>query len=249
MPLITVSFRLLLVRNPFHLPAWPDSMKCVTCVNLDPSPTKANDTPKLHVCTHLLVLQNKKVTKHDLWSCGLRHVQRMCSTLASWPWHAMPYCTGSKSFGFINPKISNLFLLPCTTSYMYVLRCMHYVFGACNTPFTVSYGQILVWFGIIFIPQDTIELILRDYFEPVRYASCDFEIVFQKYRVIVLQEACRSLTAVRALDCMHIQMSWHVYIHVQMSYRCAWRWWYTTVIVSIRRHDGFSAAVATVLLD
>jgi len=65
--------------------------------------------------------------------------------------------------------------------------------------------------------------------------------VMLKYRVIVLQEARRSLTTVRALDRMHIQMSWHVY--TQMSYRCAWRWWYTTVIVSIRRYDGFLAAV------
>ncbi len=52
---------------------------------------------------------------------------------------------------------------------MYVLRCMHYVFGVCNPTFTVFYGQILVWFGINFIPQGTIELILRDDFEPVRY--------------------------------------------------------------------------------
>ena len=46
---------------------------------------------------------------------------------------------------------------------------MHYVFGVCNPTLTVYYGQILVWFGINFIPQGTIELILREDFEPVRY--------------------------------------------------------------------------------
>jgi len=51
---------------------------------------------------------------------------------------------------------------------MYLLRCMQYVFDACNTNFTVSYGQILAWFGINYIPQGTIELILRDDFVPVR---------------------------------------------------------------------------------
>jgi len=56
---------------------------------------------------------------------------------------------------------------------MYLLRCMHYVFDACNTKFTVSYGQILVWFGIDYIPQGTIELILRDDFVPVRYVDKD----------------------------------------------------------------------------
>ena len=39
---------------------------------------------------------------------------------------------------------------------------------ACNPTFTVFYGQILVWFGINFIPQGTIELVLRDDFEQVR---------------------------------------------------------------------------------
>ena len=52
---------------------------------------------------------------------------------------------------------------------MYVLWCMHYVFGVCNPTFTVFYGQILVWFGINCILQGTIELILRDDFEQVRY--------------------------------------------------------------------------------
>jgi len=33
----------------------------------------------------------------------------------------------------------------------------------------VYYGQILVWFGINYIPQGTIELILRDDFGPVWY--------------------------------------------------------------------------------
>ncbi len=42
---------------------------------------------------------------------------------------------------------------------MYVLRCMRYVSGVCNPTLTVYYGQILVWFGINFIPQGTIELI------------------------------------------------------------------------------------------
>ena len=69
----------------------------------------------------------------------------------------------------LHPKICNLFLLPRTTPYMYALRCMHYVFGACNPTFTVFYGQSLVWFGINFILQGTIEVILRDDFEPVRY--------------------------------------------------------------------------------
>ena len=54
---------------------------------------------------------------------------------------------------------------------MYALRCMHYVFAAGNPSFTVFYGQILVWFGSSFIPQGTIELILRDDFEPVRYVT------------------------------------------------------------------------------
>jgi len=69
-----------------------------------------------------------------------------------------------------HPKISNLFLLPRTTRYMSVLRCINYVFDVCNTKFTVYYGQILVWSGINYIPQGTIELILRDDFGPVRYA-------------------------------------------------------------------------------
>ena len=71
-----------------------------------------------------------------------------------------------------HPKISNLFLLPRTTPYMYALWCMHYVFDACNPTFTVFYGQILVLFGINCIPQGTIELILRDDFRQVRYVSC-----------------------------------------------------------------------------
>ena len=52
---------------------------------------------------------------------------------------------------------------------MYALRCMYYIFGACNPTFTVFYGQILVLFGFNCIPQGTIELILRDDFEQVRY--------------------------------------------------------------------------------
>jgi len=67
-----------------------------------------------------------------------------------------------------HPKIPNLFLLPRTTPYIYVLRCVQYVFDVCNTKFTVYYGQILA--GINYIPQGTIELILRDEFGPVRYA-------------------------------------------------------------------------------
>ena len=63
-----------------------------------------------------------------------------------------------------HPKIPNLFLLPRTTPYIYVLRCVQYVFDVCNTKFTVYYGQILVWFGINYLPQGTIELILRDDF-------------------------------------------------------------------------------------
>ena len=75
---------------------------------------------------------------------------------------------------------------------MFALRCMHYVFDACNTMFTVFYGQILVWFGINYIPQGTIELILRDDFEPVRYNGSD---------VIVLLTATGASTFTLATLC------------------------------------------------
>ena len=53
---------------------------------------------------------------------------------------------------------------------MLILWCMHYVFDVCNTEFTVYYLQILVWFGINYTPQGTMELLLRDDFGLVRYA-------------------------------------------------------------------------------
>ena len=67
-----------------------------------------------------------------------------------------------------HPKLSKFNLLRRTAPYMYALRCMQYVFASCNPMLTVSYGQILDRFGINFIPQGTMELILRDDFEQVR---------------------------------------------------------------------------------
>ena len=66
-----------------------------------------------------------------------------------------------------HPKIPN-FIFATPHYAVHVLRCVYYVFDVCNTKFTMYYGQILVWFGINYIPQGTIELILRGDFGPVR---------------------------------------------------------------------------------
>jgi len=78
----------------------------------------------------------------------------------------LQYRTGTKSSRTLKFRI--YFCYPALRR-----TCKNY--GVCttylmhNTDFTAYYGQILVWFGINYIPQGIIELMLRDEFVPVRY--------------------------------------------------------------------------------